>query len=450
MFSNNLEIAQKAVDIALKKGANDVDAVIVQSLNLSYRQHQGKPENIESSETKDLGIRVFISEKSGSKIALISTNNLLEKNLNDTIEKVIEQAKMSPVDDSYRLANQDEIYKGADIDLQINCPDSANIDDLKNWANEAEETALTYKDITNTEFAESSYSKSETAIATSKGFAKSYFTTGYNISVSVIAGTGVDMQTDYDYCYKCNKSDLISPKDIAISASEMAVKKLFPKKIKSAKLPVIFDKKVSKNLLSNFISAINGASIVKKSSFLSDKMGKQIFPKNINIFDNPLLLKGLGSQGYDAEGIKGEEISLIKNGVLENWILDIRSASKLGLKSNGRASRGINSQPSPSSTNVYMKGGEISFSDLIKNIKNGFYVTDVFGMGVNGITGDYSQGTNGFMIENGEITFPVSEVTIAGNLLEMFMNMQIANDLEFRYSKNAPTILIEQMTLAGS
>ncbi|MDX1950426.1 MAG: TldD/PmbA family protein [Rickettsiales bacterium] len=447
---NNLEIAEKAVNLALKNGASDADAVVVQSLNLSYRQHQGKPENIESSETRDLGIRVFLSQKEGSKIALISTNNLLEKNIESTVEKVIEQAKLSPLDDSYRLANETEFYKGDDLDLQINCPNSANIDELKNWASEAEETALSYKGITNTEFSESAYSKSETTIFTSKKFAKSYFTTGYNISVSVIAGQGVDMQTDYDYTYKCNKSDLLSPKNISISACEMAIKKLFPKKIKSAKLPVIFDKKVSKNLLSNFISAINGNSIVKNSSFLSDKMGTQIFPKNVNIFDNPLMLRGIGSQPFDAEGLRGAEIPLVKNGVLENWILDLRSASKLGLISNGRASRGINTQPSPSSTNVYMNGGKINFQDMLKSVKNGFYVTDVFGMGVNGITGDYSQGANGFMIENGEITYPVAEVTIAGNLLEMFINLQIADDLELRYSKNAPTILVENMTIAGS
>ncbi len=450
-MNTNLNAANLTIEHALKSGASAADVVIVQSTNISYRQHKGKPETIESSETRDLGIRVFLDDKDGQKIALVSTNNLLENNIKATVEKVIEQAKFSPADRSYRLAEENEFTKNSDVEsLKIYCNKGATIDELKNWANEAETACLESKGITNTEYAESSYSHSETVMLTSKGFSQSYRTSGYNISVSAIAGEGTEMETDYDYSYAHHRDDLRNPSDIGKGAAEWTVRKLNPRKINTMKVPIVFDRRVSRDFVGNLAGAINGASIVKESSFLFDKMEKQILPKNINIYDNPLLPKGLGSQPFDAEGIKGEKLTIIENGVLKTWILDLRSAQKLGLKSNGRASRGINTQPSPSSTNMYMEGGNISFNDLIKNITQGLYVTDAFGMGVNGITGDYSQGASGFWIENGVLTYPVSEITIAGNLLEMFMNLTAANDLNMRYSKNAPTLMIEGMTIAGT
>ncbi len=449
-MKSNLDTAKMAVDMAIKAGADAADAVIVGSTNTSYRQHKGKPENIEYSETRDLGIRVFVSGKEGNKIALISTNNLLESNIKSTVEKVVELANIAPADKFYRLAEKEEFDNNEIPDLQINCKQSATVDHLKNWASECEDAALSYKGVTNTEYAESSYSKNETTLVTSKGFARSYFSTGYNISVSVIAGEGTAMETDYDYCYARNREDLKNAAEIGRSAAEITVKKLNPRKIKSVKVPIVFDKRVSKDLLGNLAGAINGGSIVKESSFLLNKMGKQIFPDFVNIYDDPLIPRAIGSQDFDAEGLRGQKIPIVENGILKSWILDLRSSGKLGLKSNGRASRGINTQPSPSSTNMYMQPGRQSPSELIKNIKQGLYLTDAFGMGINGITGDYSQGANGFWIENGEITYPVSEITIAGNLLDMFMNMQAASDLEMRYSKNAPTLVIEGMTIAGT
>jgi PmbA protein len=391
----------------------------------------------------------MLKEGKGFRSSVISTNNLLKDNVSETIGRAIELARMAPSDEYSRLADESE-YTRSIPDLQTFDDSEASNDELKSWAMEAEDAALGVPGITNSEGAEASFSTAETVMVNTRGFSGSYKNSGFNISVSTIAGKDTLMETDYDYSYARFKNDLGKPAEIGKSAGEITVRKLNPRKISSCKVPIIFDPRVSKGILSSLCSGANGSAIVKKSSFLHDKMGKKIFPENINIVDDPAILRGLSSEPFDAEGIKGEKLFLVKEGVLQNWILDIRSASKLGLKTNGRASRGISSNPSPSSTNVYMNAGKISPADMIKDVKQGLYLMDVFGMGVNNVTGDYSQGASGFWIENGEIKFPVSEITVAGNLLEMFMNITPANDLKFRYSKNAPTLRIDGMTVAGS
>jgi PmbA protein len=448
-FSNNLDLAEYAVKKAISLGATDADVVLVEASDTSLKTRLGKFENLERSESCDLGIRVFISDKKGFKTSIISTNNLLKNNLDITIERAISLAKLAPADEFTRLAEKPELTNKV-IDLQTFDGSGASTEELMNWALEAENSALEVTGVSNSEGADASFSLAETILVTSKGFSGSYKNSGYSISVSVIAGDENSMETDYEYSYSRFKSDLDSPYEIGKKAGELTVKKLNPRKIKTCKVPIIFDKRISKNLLSSICSGINGSAIVKKSSFLSEKLGEQILPKELSVIDDPLIARGLSSEPFDAEGISGQKMFLVKDGILENWILDIRSAQKLGLKSNGRASRGISSNPSPSSTNVYMEGGKLKTSDLIGSIKEGLYLTDVFGMGVNGVTGDYSQGANGFWIEKGTLTYPVSEITIAGNLSEMLLNIQAADDLELKYSKNAPTIRIDCMTIAGN
>jgi PmbA protein len=448
-MSSNLNIAAYAVEEAKRLGANEADAIIVEAADTSFRSRLRNFENIERSESRDLGIRVMLQEKNGYKCSVISTNNLLKKNVSETVARAIELAKMAPSDEHSRLAEQNELVKDIQ-DLQTFDTAEATIEELKNWAMATEDAALSVTGITNSEGADASFSTAETVMVTSKGFSGLYKNSGFNISVSVIAGKDTLMETDYEYSYARFKKDLESPRDIGKKAGEITAKKLNPRKINSCKVPIIFDPRVSKTILSGLCSAINGSSIVKKSSFLTDKMGKKIFPDNINIYDDPTIPRGLSTEPFDAEGIKGDKMFLVKDGILQNWILDIRSAGKLGLKSNGRASRGISSNPSPASTNVFMNAGKISPADMIKDVKQGLYLMDVFGMGVNNITGDFSQGASGFWIENGEIAYPVSEITVAGNLLDMFMNLTPANDLKLRYSKNAPTLRIDGMTIAGS
>jgi PmbA protein len=448
-MTNNIEIAQYAVDEARKNGASEADAILVEAADTSFRTRLRNFENVERSESRDLGVRVFLKEGSGYKTAVISTNNLQKSNVTETVKRAIDIAKMAPADEFMRLAEKGE-YTSEIANLKTFDTNEASTEELKNWAFEAEDAALSVNGITNSEGADASFSTSDTVLVTSKGFSGSYKHSGFNVSVSVIAGADMAMETDYEYCYSRFKQDMIPAREVGKKAAELTVKKLNPRKVKSCKAPIIFDRRVSKGLVSSFCSAINGSGIVKKSSFLSDKLEQRILPEFISIYDDPTLEKGLSTEPFDAEGIRGEKMVLVENGVLKNWILDIRSATKLGLKTNGRASRGISSNPSPYSTNVYMTAGKISAADMVKDIKEGLYLTDVFGMGVNNVTGDYSQGASGFWIENGEIAYPVSEITIAGNLLDMFKSLTPANDLEMRYSKNAPTLRIDGMTIAGS
>lgn len=448
-MKSNLELGLEVIDKAKRKGADEADLVIAQSFDNSCRVRLGKIENLEVSETRDIGIRVLMKGKKGYKSAIISTNNLTDNNIDKTIERLIETAKISEEDEFTRLAEKGE-YAESTEDLQLYCNKEVSADTLKDWAKNCEDAALAVKGVTNTEGADAGYSSSEFVLVSSKGFAQGYRNTGYTFSVSVIAENKDGMETDYDYSYVRQLSDLERPEVIGRSAAEKAVKKLSPRKIKTCKVPVVFDPLVSKSLLSSLCSSINGKSVVKKSTFLSDKMGQLIFPENISIIDDPLFIKGLSSEPFDSEGIKGKKEFLVEKGVLKNWITDIRTAGKLGLKSLGRASRSVSSPPSPSASNVYMLAGKRTPKQIISEIKEGLYLTDLFGMGVNNVTGDFSQGAAGFWIENGEIKYAVSEITIAGSLSDMFMNMEAANDLTFRYAKNAPTIRIDGMTVAGS
>lgn len=446
----NLDLAQRAVDLALKAGAAKADAVVLESSDTSTSLRLGKLESVERSESKDIGIRVFLDSKEGYKTAIISTNDLLDKNIKKTVDSAIGIAELAPADDSIGIANKSDLCKNfQDLELYQN-NHNTKVEELNDWAKEAEDAALSVEGVTNSEGAQASFGESEFAFVTSNGFAHQYKTSGFSISASVIAGNGADMETDYDYSYVRNKSDLAIPKEVGKSAGTLAVSKLNPRKIRTQKLPVIYDTKISKSLLANLASSINAQAIVKESSFLTNYLNEQIFPKNINIIDNPLIKRGLSSQPFDAEGLEGKEMYLVENGILKNWILDLMTAKKLGLKSNARASRGIGSHTHPSSTNVYMGNGDKSFDELLSEISEGLYLTDLFGMGINTVNGNYSQGASGFWIKNGEIQYPVNEITVAGNLLDMFKNLEAADDLEMRYSKNAPTIRIESMMVAGS
>src|SRR6185437_6853757 len=295
-----------------------------------------------------------------------------------------------------------------------------------------------------------SFSRSAVALATSEGFYGTYAGTSHSIGVAVLAGEGTAMERDYDQASARHKSDLKSAMDIGKSAGERAVRRLNPRKVKSQAVPIVYDPRVSGGLLGHFAGAISGASIARGVSFLKDMLGKAVFPASVNIVDDPHRMRGLRSKPFDGEGVANQRRNLIDHGVLSTWLLDCASAKQLGLSTTGHASRGTGGPPSPSATNLYMQAGTVSPDALIADIKEGFYVTELIGMGVNSVTGDYSRGAAGFWIENGAIAYPASEITIAGNMKDMFRNLTAANDLEFRYGTNAPTLRIEGMTVAGA
>jgi PmbA protein len=430
----------------LKSGASDVDVVISNNQSSECEVRSGKVEKLVTANNNVVGIRAFIDKKS----AIVTTNNLEAKNVAQFCQRAAELAKASPEDALCSLASKDEFTQEiADLDLYDEFTPSEK--QLIEQAAEAEEAALENPQINKIDSASSSYSKSHVYLATSKGFAGNYKKSYFSTSLSPIAESNGEMQRDYDYDVKCKFADLKSPSAIGKIAAERTVKKLNGKKIASCQIPVIFENRIAKSLIGYLASAINGISIAKGTSFLAKDLGKEIFNKNINIIDNPSLLSALGSQPFDAEGIAGEKLDIIKNGTLSAWLLDIRSSKQLNIANNGRATRSASSPPSPSSTNFYMENGDITFADMLKSIKKGLLVTETFGMGVNLVTGDYSQGAGGFMIENGVITHAVSEITIAGNLRKMFAEIIPANDLELQGSMNAPSLLLEtSLTIAGS
>ncbi len=441
---DKLNILNDVIDKTLKKGASAADAIIINSTSLSSEVRLGRVISLERSENAAIGLRVLI----GQKQAIVSTADLNENSLSSIIDQAIAMAKVIPENPHLALATKEQLAKNiADLNLyDVNEPTSES---LIEKAKLCEDTALENKQITNSEGAGAAYQASEIYFATSNGFGHSYKSSSSSLSLSVIAGKNEDMQTGYAYSVSRFAEDLKSAKEIGLEAAKFAIDKMNPRKISTAELPVIFERKMAKGLLSSLASAINGFSISRGASFLIDSLGKEIFKSNINIIDNPFIIKGLASRPFDAEGIKGDKLNIIENGRLNSYFLDLQTANQLKLKTTGHATRGLTSSPTPSCSNLYMSAGKDSLNDLIKSIKKGILVTEIFGHGANIVTGDYSQGISGFYIENGEIAFPISEMTVAGHLKEMFRQVIPADDLKFENSINSPSLLIEKMTVAG-
>lgn len=437
------DFASKLIEKSKAEGATAADILVGKSEDVSTSIRLGKLEEIERSVNQGFGLRVFVGNKSAS----ISSSKF--DDADELVSRAVAMAKEATEDEYASLADSELLAtKIEDLDLlDSKIPSEEQLLEL---AKEMEGTALENKGITNSDGAGASHSLYETLLLTSGGFSNKYESSHVGMSVSVIAGEGTDMQTDYEYSSKRHMADLGDPAKIGEVAARRAVAKLNPKKVPSGKYPVIYEPRMSKSIVADLAKGINGASVARGTSFLKNEMDEQIFAPHINIIDNPHIKRGLASKPYDGEGVQNKERKIIENGVLKTWLLDTRSANQLGLKTTGNASRGAGAPPSPSSTNFYMEAGDKTQQELIKSIKSGLLVTDTFGMGINYTTGDYSQGASGLWIEDGEIAYPVSEVTLAGNLLEMFKSIIPADDLEFKYGVNAPSILIPEMTLAGS
>jgi PmbA protein len=425
-------------------GADAADALFVESVSAGVSYRLGKLEDVERSESQDLGLRVFV----GSRVAFVSSTDFSADRLKELPERAVAMAKLAPEDKYAGLAPRELLaVKFPELDLEDKNEPSTEI--LIERAKTIEGAAMAVKGITNSEGGGASFSRSAIALATSEGFYGSYAGTNHSIGVAVLGGEGTGMERDYDESSARHGSDMKDPAAVGKNAGERTIARLNPRSVKSQKVPVVYDPRASSGLVGHFAGAISGTSIARGVSFLKDKMGQAIFAPNINIIDDPHRVRGPRSKPFDGEGVRNEKMALIENGVLKMWLLDTASAKQLGLTTNGHAARGTGGPPSPSTTNLYMAPGALSRDELIADIKEGFYVTELMGMGVSGVTGDYSRGAAGFWIENGKIAYPVSGVTVASNLKDMFLNMTPANDLEFRHGTNAPTIRVEGMTLAG-
>jgi PmbA protein len=420
-------------------GADSAEAFYINGESLSVAQRLGKREKLEGSEGRDLRLHVFIGQRSAS----VSSTDFAPKALRTLVERAVDMARVVPEDPYAGLAPPELLARSwPDLDLDDKRrPPSARA--LLALAAEAEDAARSIKGVTNSEGAEASWSRSTMMLVTSNGFSGGYRRGGYSLSCAVLAGDGTGMERDYEWSSAVHFDDLMPAAKVGRNAGRFAVERLNPRKVSNTRAPVIYDRRLSGGLLGHLAGAINGRAVARGTSFLKDRMGQQIFAKGIRIVDNPHRKRGLGSRPFDGEGLPTRRRAIIDDGVLTTWLLDLASARQLKLAPTGHGSQG-------STSNFYLEKGKLSPDELIADVKSGLYITDLIGFGVNGVTGDYSRGASGFWIENGRKAWPVSGLTVAGNLKDMFLNMTPASDLQFKSSTNAPTVRIEGMTIAGS
>jgi PmbA protein len=444
--SSLTEIAERLVAAALRHGADAADAVAVRGISQSIDVRDGSVEESQRSEGDNVGLRAFV----GRRQAVVSTNDLSGQGggVDAIAERVVAMARAAPEDRFAGLA--DPAWLARDLpDLDLLDEALPTVRDLEELARAAELAATAIKGVTKSGGASASAGIGGMVLVTSGGFRGAYLGSRHGVSIEAIAGEGTGMERDYDFSSARHGADLEAAEKIGRSAGERAVKRLNPRKVSTRRVPVVYDQRVASSLVGHLSSAINGSALARKTSFLQNALGERIFADGITIIDDPLRPRGLRSQPFDAEGVAASRRALVENGVLKSWILDCASARELGLTTTGHAQRSVSGVPSPGATNLHLEPGRASPQELIAGIEDGLYVTDLIGMGANIVTGDYSRGAAGFWIEHGELTFAVSEVTIAGHLRDIFRTLTPANDLVFRQGTNAPTVRVEDLTVAG-
>ncbi len=438
------DLAERLVTAGKRAGADQADAIAVRSVSLSIEVRDGAVEESQRSEGDDVGLRVLV----GRRQAIVSTNDLNTGGLDTLAQRAVAMARAAPEDRFAGLADPARLAHDYPA-LDLLDPEMPTVAVLEARAQEAEAAGLAVTGVSKSGGASASAGIGGMVLVTSAGFHGTSIGSRHGISMSAIAGDGTGMETDYDFTSALHAADLDSAATIGRNAGERAVKRLHPRKVTTRRVPVVFDPRISGSLVGHVVSAANGSSIARKTSFLREKLGEQILPHGLDIIDDPLRRRGQRSRPFDAEGVSTSARKIIEDGVLKTWLLDSATARELGLETTGHAQRGVSSTPSPGPSNLHLTPGAKSPRELIGEIEDGFYVTSLIGMGVNQVTGDYSRGASGYWIEHGELTYPVSEVTIAGHLLEMFRSLTPANDLRFRYGTNAPTLRVEGLTVAG-
>jgi PmbA protein len=437
--------AAALVERARKAGADTADAVYLGSSSEGLQVRLGKLEDVERSESEHVGLRVF----SGRRSASIGSSDLSDAALDELAARAVAMARAAPEDQYAGLAPQDLLTRAPFPNLDLTDPAEPGPTVLRELCDEAEDAARAVAGVTNSEGAGASSGCGLFALATSHGFVGGYAGSSRSISASVIAGVGDQMQRDYAWRSARYSADLPSPAEIGQQAGDRAVARLNPGRLKSGSMPLVFDPRVGGSLISHLIGAMAGASIARKASFLLGKEDEQLFDIAIIIADDPLRPRGLASRPFDGEGLAAAPRNLVEQGRLTGWLMESASARQLGLAPTGHAARGASGAPGVSASNVHLAAGSASPAELMADIADGVYITELIGHGVNGVTGDYSRGASGFRIVNGEIAEPVAEFTVAGNLIEMFKTLNPANDLEWHRAMNVPTIRVDGMMVAG-
>jgi PmbA protein len=434
------------VALAKRAGADAADTLYVCNESTSVSVRLGALEDVERSEGETIGLRLFVGRRSAS----VSSSDLSKDALATLVDRAVAMAKEAPEDAYAGLAPEDRLLRGDAPSVDGDDGATVSPEALRARALAAEDASRAVAGVTNSEGASASHGRTIIALATSHGFAGGYATSGHGCSASVIAGEGANMQRDYAHRSARHLEDLEAAEAIGRRAGERTVARLNPAKLSSGAMPILFDPRVGSSLLGHLAGAITGSSIARKTSFLLDALETEVFGKGITIVDDPHRVRGLGSKPFDGEGLPTARRELVADGVLTGWLLDSASARQLGLQPTGNAQRGIGGPPGVGTSNLYMEAGALSPAELMKDVKRGLYVTELIGQGVNPVTGDYSRGAAGFLIEDGEIGPAVAEITIAGNLRDMFRALTPASDLRFERATDVPTIRIDGMTVAGA
>ena len=440
------KIAESLVQRGVAAGATAADALYIGDGSSSVQVRLGETESVSRSEGEEIGLRLFVGERS----ATVASSDLSDETLGVLVERCLAMAKEAPEDPYAGLAPSGLLEGGEPPSIDAFDQFEPDPAELRARALEAEKAALGVAGVTNSSGAGASASASTVALATSGGFSGAYRTSGHGSSASVIAGEGGSMQRDHAWHSARYLEDLEGVEEIGRRAGERAVARLSPARPKPGKYPVFFDPRVSSTLLGHFSGAITGSSVARKTSFLREKLGAAVFATGVTIVDDPLRLRGLRSRPFDAEGVRVVRRELVAGGILNQWIADSAAARQLGIEPTGHAARGVGGAPGASPSNLYMEGGKRTREELLASVPEAVLVIELIGQGVNGVTGDYSRGAAGFMVRNGEIAEPVAEITIAGNLIDMFATLEPASDLEFRRGVDAPTILVPEMTVAAA
>ena len=427
-------------------GADAADALIYRSVSAQVSVRLGETEDIERSENRDLGLRVLV----GGRQACVSTTDYRPASLDELAERAVAMAKLAPKDPHVGLADDDLLARGEHPDLDLTDGIEPSADELLARAVACEDAARAVEGVTNSGGATASYGLGQSWLATTAGFAGATTGGSHGTSVSVLAGEGSGMERDYDYDSATHLSALREAAEIGRSAGERTVRRLGPKKLESRRAPVIYERRLAASLLGPLAGAINGAAIARGTSFLKDKLGEPLFADGITVTDDPFVPRGFGSKPFDGEGVRPEALAVVEDGRLTTWLTNAAQARQIGTRSNGRAKRGTGGPPGSGPTNLDLQPGEVSLDALLADTGEGLLVTDMFGPQVNGNTGDYSVGCSGYWIEGGAPAYPVSEITIAGNLLDMWANLTPASDFARTASRNAPTVRIAEMQIAGA
>lgn len=433
--------AAALVDLARRAGADAADVVYSGSSSEGVQVRLGQLEDVERSESEHLDLRVFVGKGSAS----IGSSDLSDAALSELATRAVAMARAAPEDRFAGLAPEELLARGPFPDLDLCDTREPSPQRLRELALECEDAARAVAGVSNSKGASASASNRVFALATSHGFAGSYAATGRSISATMVAGEGSGMQRDYAWRSAHHSEDLPSPAEIGAQAGTRAVARLDPGRVKSGPMPVVFDPRVGGSLLGHLAGAISGSAIARRASFLLDKEEAQIFAPGVEIAEDPLRRRGLSSHPFDGEGLAVSARKLVDGGRLTGWLMDAAAARQLGRQPTGHATRGHGVSPA----NMYLAAGTMSVAELIADIADGVYVTELIGHGVNAVTGDYSRGASGFRIVGGKIAGPVAEFTVAGNLIAMFAQLTPASDLEWHRSINVPTIRIDGMTVAG-